>query len=230
MNDSPDQNSAPLRAEAARLARAGAAAFDPAGLRFVRALLDRADRHPGGAGQQLRARAAARLERLAGDLARAARTSTEVVRDLSRRGFDTRAAEVTLERGDLVAVRRAARRYRHRAEGDAARSRRLELTPTARPEVHAARRAARRPPPAAPIEPYRAPLAALVTELSLARTRRTSPEAPGPYNGRVVAARLLEVLATLSPRYAHAQLERMHELAALSLLPEPVTRKRTGKR
>jgi hypothetical protein len=220
-----------LLTEVDRLSRAGAAAFDPAGVRFVRALIDRAERHGGGAGAKLRARAAAHLQRMTRELARASRASADTVRDLHSRGFDTRGADVTLDRGDLVAVRRAARRYRGRAGRDTPARRRLEVSPTARPEVHANRRRGRPPAHAAgPVEAYRAPLAALVTELSLARTRRTLPAAPGPYNGRVVAARLLEVLASLSPRYAHAQLERMNELAALTLLPEPPARKRAARR
>lgn len=226
-DDRPD----PLRLKLDHLARSEAGGFDPVGLRFARGLLDRADRHGGGAGAHLRARAAAHLEQLARRLADERRACTGQAAELAQRGFDPRAAEAAIDRGDLVAVRRAARRVRDRPARATGPARRLDLIPSAPPDGKQRRRAGRAPAAASALEAYRAPLAELVTQLSLARSRRTVPAPAGPYNGRMVAAHLLEVLATLSPSYAHTQLERMNELAALTLLPEPpAPRKRPRQR
>jgi hypothetical protein len=57
--------------------------------------------------------------------------------------------------------------------------------------------------------------------LAMARTTDNLPDAAGPYNGQVLAARALREMARLSPGYLQAYIAGLDDLAALEATPEP---------
>ncbi len=216
-----------LRKRANELAEAGARVFDGPALGYALALIDRAEAIDGDAGAQLLARAQQRLGQLEQHFLDERATAEEYADGLVGSGVDRYRVEELLERGDFGAIRRASRaqtalgsRKRPPRIVPTVDARRIPRKPRGADALRAAReRAAKRAREGIPTARYRNRRAVLSTALRLAQTHRELPEVHGPYNGQTVALELLEVLAKLSPVYAHTILERTRELGALAALP-----------
>lgn len=235
---------AELRARLAELEQLGVRTFDAPAMGFIANLLDRAGELGGTAAARLWDRAGERLAELE-QRARSARdAATRSIDSLVERGFARTEPAAVVARGDYVAMLRAARKYRATTARRVGPLRSIAVIPTARAEpgtpaagstdtpaptaaVPAAGRQPGRARPACPpvLRPaahrYRESAAELATAISLDRARHSLPGEPGPYNGQLVAVRLIEAVSALAPIYAHAQLERMRTLAMLALLPDP---------
>lgn len=171
----------------------GAARFDPAGCRCVRALLSRAESL---ASSRLVRRAEARLDALESSW-RAAHDRAEAgAAELAESGERDRELSRALARGDLLRARQ--------------RWRRVRALPPRRPRA-----------PAADAGGYRRAAAEFSAAVTVARARAHVPASAGPYNGALVATRALDRLAARSPTYVHALVERLEDLAALRQLAPP---------
>lgn len=223
-----------LRARLAALREAGADAFDAPGLGLAEALLGRAEALGGAAGERLLGRAEERVTRLEEAFGRAcAEARAEIA---AQPEVDLREAREALERGDPRAARRALRR----ATATASRAKerisvpwavRLGGAVAARGEEELSRElsalceggAVERGSHAQAVALGEAASAALLrgslestrATIAIARSADNLPEAAGPYNGQVLAARALAAMAELSPAYARAVIAAVDDLAAL---------------
>jgi len=239
------------RTRLAKLIEAGASAFDEPTVRYVEALLARAE---GPVEERLVARVRARLDRLEAAMAAAREEAAKLVTELE--GLDGEsAAQVRglVSSGDFREASRLGRRLRnsHDPEASARLLSRIE-TIEKRAERRGVRFSAELRERCAALRAA-APLGSsgiragrqLATELSFAlldgilhRSRGTSIglrlarpmeelEQVGPYNPRAVARRALEKMGALSPSYLQAWLSLLDDASALDrLLPQPQPRKR----
>ncbi|AUX48345.1 hypothetical protein SOCE26_098790 [Sorangium cellulosum] len=231
----------------AALRRAGADRFDPPGYRFVEALLERARALDGGARARLDARASARLAALEAAFHRARADAMAELRALADAGVpDDGALAAALDRGELAAVVRAARRR--------LRERAAERQPTSVPWLarlrgEAAARDMRLPEPLArdlaelPCEGdvverrvkrqaqaltsalstalFHESLVSARATLAVARAADNIPEDAGPYNAQVLASRALCAAERLSGHYLRALVAGLQDLGALAAALEP---------
>ncbi len=175
----------------------GGERFDGPGCRCVRALADRAITL---GSERLVARAEARLDALEASLARARESTEAALDELTAAGTPgTRALRAALSRGDVSRARRGVRRLR-------------TLPPLAAAPESALDAASER---------YRRAAAKFSCSVTIARARANLPAAAGPYNSTLVATHTLDRLATTSPTYLHALVERLEDLAALKRLAPP---------
>jgi hypothetical protein len=212
-----------LRARLDELRAAGARGHDPPGFDFAASLVARAGELGGGAGTRLLARAAARTEQIARELAAVrARADARLARLGDRAGRFVRA----FEQGDFASILRAARRASVSGAPPA-----LDPTWLARLRDEARTRGVR--PGAGPAKDDRAEVHLLATALyeasrveaeatrTVLHAEADLPADPGPYNPLALAVGLLGELSTLSPPYLAALVAELTELAPLLALPLP---------
>jgi hypothetical protein len=172
----------------------GARAFDSASCDCVRSLITRGEALQGRAGELLAQRATAHVERLQLRFDKARADTDRSLGAAEREHGAQPKLRAALERGEIVAVRRALRKL-----GSA-------------------------PPRALRIErdhkEYEHSLAELVASFALARAVDVVPQDAGPYNPLRIASDLLERMRNVSPIYLTAQLNRLEELASMMALPE----------
>ena len=237
-----------MKARLERLEELGVAAFDGPGLRFVRALIDRAAQFDGPARAQLTARATTRLDDLEATFETRRREAREAL-DALRRGAhgSDNELEQAFARGELNQVVREARRRLQRLEsaGYATALARLKrLTEQARqrsvPLSEALERQlliAKRDPPSDDRAAralgdqvahalFRHAASTVRATVAVARAADNAPSEAGPYNPRVLSALALAALETLSPAYLRAYVAGLEDLAALRCLTESRRSKR----
>ncbi|MGK3999040.1 DUF2894 domain-containing protein [Sorangium sp. So ce1024] len=251
---SPDTH--PLSARLAALQAAGAHRFDPAGCRFIEALLERAASLDGGAGARLAARAADRLAALEASFHRARADAEAQLRALADAGIpDDGPLAAALAQGDLPAVVRGARRrLRALAEG----RQKTAVPALARLRGEIAARDVRLPEPLArdlaqlPCDGdvverrvkrqaqalsnalstalFHESLVSARATLAVARAADNVPEDAGPYNAQVLAARALCAAERLSEPYLRALVAGLQDLGALAAALEPPPEKPARKK
>lgn len=226
-----------LRARLEALRAACAEAFDAPGLGLVEALLGRAEALAGAAGERLLGRAEERLGRIEEAFGRASAEARAEIEALGEHpGLDLGEAREALTRGDPRAARRAARRAKLAASQARERiavpwAARLGGAVALRGEEDLARElaalceggAVERSSHAQAVALGEAASAALLrgsmesarATIAIARSADNLPEHAGPYNGQVLAARALSVMAEISPAYARAVVAAVDDLAAL---------------
>jgi hypothetical protein len=197
------------------LRAAGAAAWDGPGLDFVVSLFTRAEALDGGARDLLLARAEARLASFEAAFRDARAEAESAVASLASDGVAVPAdLESALKQGDFANVRRLVRRARHEHERERRRSERRASTESL----------------GIPVEHLHASAESARAVIAVARAVDNVPEAHGPYNPHVLAARALAAVADLSPAYARALVARLDDLAALDTLLPAETRKSKAPR
>ena len=77
---------------------------------------------------------------------------------------------------------------------------------------------------------FRETVEAARATFAMARAADNLPDAAGPYNGQVLAARALREMARLSPSYLQVFLTRLDDLAAIEAASEPSKAKAKGAR
>jgi len=234
-------------ARMASLREAGAEAFDPAGYGFVAALLARAEALPGGAREKIRERARQRIELLEGALGVARAEAQREMCALREAGADVPPDLVeALARGEIPRVRRELRRARRELARDRAD---VAVPWVARLRGEAEARGAQLPDDVARALDHLAARGGVVERaahtgavalrsavssallsasaesvratIAVARATDNLPDAAGPYNGQVLAARALSAMAELSPAYVRAVVAAADDLAAVSLRLAP---------
>ncbi|WP_437569650.1 DUF2894 domain-containing protein [Sorangium sp. So ce542] len=245
----PPPGSSPAAARLAALRAAGAHRFDPAGYRFIEALLERARALDRAARARLDARASARLTAFEAAFHRARADAEAQLRALADAGIpDDGALAAALSLGDLPAVARAARR---RLRALAAERQTTAVPSLARLRGEIAARDVRLPEPLArdlaelPCDGdvverrvkrqaqalsnalstalFHESLVSARATLAVARAADNVPEDAGPYNAQVLAARALSAAERLSAHYLRALVASLQDLGALSaaLAPQP---------
>ncbi|WP_437952364.1 DUF2894 domain-containing protein [Sorangium sp. So ce296] len=238
---------APAAARLAALRAAGAPRFDPAGYRFIEALLERARALDGAARARLDARASARLTAFEAAFHRARADAEAQLRALADAGIpDDGSLAAALSLGDLPAVARAARR---RLRALAAERQTTAVPSLARLRGEIAARDVRLPEPLArdlaelPCDGdvverrvkrqaqalsnalstalFHESLVSARATLAVARAADNVPEDAGPYNAQVLAARALCAAERLSAHYLRALVASLQDLGALSAALEP---------
>lgn len=249
-------SAAPPDVRLAALREAGAERFDPPGFRLIEVLLARARTLGGGAQAHLEARAKLRLDRLEAAFRGARAEAEAALRALAEAGDpDDGALAEALERGELQAVVRAARR---RQRALAAARQKMAVPWLSRLRGEAAARDVRLPEPlardlaqlaqAGDVVERRAKqqaralsnalsaalfhesLASARAELAVARAADNVPEDAGPYNAQVLAARALSAAGQLSAPYLRALVASLQDLGALIAAFEPEPSKPIRKR
>lgn len=237
-----------LQSRLLRLREAGAETFDPPGFGLVVALLARAEALPGGAREKIHARAGVRMELLEGALASARAAAEREIGALVEAGAEVPGAVAdALARGEIARVRREIRRARRELSqrrqdvavpwvarlGGEARARGASLPDEVARDLErlvehggAIPRGAHGRAVALGAAVSSALLSASAESvratIAVARATDNLPEAAGPYNGQVLAARALTAMAELSPAYVRAVVAAADDLAALDarLAPE----------
>lgn len=250
----------------AALRASGAEVFDPPAFGLVRSLLARAEALPDGARARLLERARERAELLRGAVEAARAAARGELAALAEAGASVAPElDLALGRGEVAAVRRAARRARRELSR---RHERVEVPWMTRLHERALSRGAAVPDEVtrglAQLTEGRGEVdrgahgravalgsavsSALLSSsaesvratIAVARVADNLPDAPGPYNGQVLAARALTAMAELSPAYVQAIVAAVDDLAGMEarLPPEaarpkskparPLKRKRAG--
>ncbi|APR80549.1 Hypothetical protein A7982_05896 [Minicystis rosea] len=241
----------------ASLREAGAEAFDPPGFGLVLALLSRAEGERDGARERIRARARERIDRLQHALESARTAATRDLSALVEAGVPVAPTIAeALARGEIQRARSEIRRARH---DHRKRRDRVELPWVGRLRDEARARGAALPQEMArdlerlagdgvardahghAVALGSAVSSALLTAsaesvratIAVARAADNVPDAAGPYNGQVLAARALAAMADLSPAYVRAVVAAIDDLAGMEarLTPEaPKPKAKPAKR
>lgn len=248
---------ATLEARVAALREGGAEVLGGPAFGLVSALLSRAEALGGAARAHLRARAATRVTLLERELAEG-RAGAERALEALREAQGSIPAELVelLSRGAVDEVRRAvrrqladARRQRRRVElpwaarlhGEArARgaalpvevSRDLDRLARDRAVAHGAHASAVAVGSLVSSALLSASAESVRATMAVARAADNVPADAGPYNGQVLVARALSILAELAPAYVRALVAGVDDLAALEarLVVEPAKSKPPPKR
>ena len=222
----------------AALCARGAARFDPAAARFIECLIARAEPFESAVRRRLLTRALQRLGELEAAFEQAQQHAITWLHQNPE--IERAPVERALRDGDLKEAmrlgRRAARAHRranhpwvHRRVQtlvELARSRRTPLPRGIGAELRAMQGGSvpgERVVLAGALSEalFRESQAELEAVLVAVRAADQVPDSVGHYNGLRLAARSLEVLAGLSPRYLRMLVQRLGDLATLQQLPEP---------
>jgi hypothetical protein len=126
------------------------------------------------------------------------------------------------ESGDHLSVFRATRRH----GSVLTKLKQLTELKKLKKEEHASPDAPARPLDDTPADRYRRAAAGMTTSLRLASAPDQVPEGAGPYNGDMLAARILIALESISESYLASLIERLDDLGALLALPDARARRR----
>lgn len=235
---SPEERLESLKAD-------GAATYDPPGLRFIEALLIRAQALDGEAAARLRARATARIDALRDRLEADRSTAEALVDTLRAAGADPEAEyEKAFESGDFRRILRESERALGRAKAEAGptdRGRLSRLCGQARrqglglpPEVEAALvseapDAARQAADQLAQALFRHISRDARGAVAVARAADRLPAAVGPYNPAALAGQVLAAAEALSPAWLRSVLSSLEDLGTLQALP-PLPARSHGRR
>jgi Protein of unknown function (DUF2894) len=237
------------------LRAAGGEVFDPLGFRLIESLVARAEILGGGARDRLLDRARVRIDALDSALREARLTAEQELRALATDGASIAPAlREALARGEVARVRREIRR----ALSDRTKEReRVQVPWLTRLRGAAVSRGARLPDEltrdlegvgaddgsvdrgahARAVAAGDALSDALFREsaestramIAVARAADDVPDDAGPYNGQVLAAQALAVMAELAPTYVRVVVAMADDLAALEALLAPEAETAKGK-
>ena len=233
-----------LAALVSALRAAGGEVFDPLGFGFVESLVARAEALGGGARARLLDRARTRIDALDAALREARATAGQELGALAAEGgLIAPELDEALARGDVTWVRREARRaHRLLVQG----RRRVQVPWLTRLQGEALARGTRVSDEVAhglegvgrvdgSVERgshgsavaagtalsrtlFRESVESARAAVAVARAVDNVPDAAGPYNGQVLAARALAALADLAPEYLRVIIAAADDLAALEVL------------
>lgn len=215
--------SAPVAERIEALRAAGAVRFDGPALRFIEALITRAQGLDGAVAGRLHARAAARLATFETSMQAAQSQATEALEALDAADADPDGTlRAAFDAGDFKRVLREAPAAHRRAAARDPHARLDRLTARAESEGV-------RVPPTPQADPARAGdhvAQALFRHtadhvhgtVTVARAADRVPADFGPYNADALAARTLATIEALSPDYLRAALARLEDLSALTAL------------
>jgi hypothetical protein len=230
----------------------GADAFDPPAFRFLEALAARLSTLDGGARARVEARLAARIDELAHAMIGARADAERRIAAARARGEPPAEVDEAFRRGDYRGAARAAARWeRERSRTTSTAIVLWTERVVARARAHAERlpgalagRLAELVDSSAAPDPstaralanavsralFREAAEAVQAEIAVARATDNLPAESGPYNAHFLAARALQRLARLSPRYLRAYLASLAELAALEAALAPTKPVKERKR
>lgn len=246
----------PLAELVTALRAAGGEVFDPLGFRFIESLVARGEILGGGARDRLFDRARLRIDALGAALREARVTAEQELRALAADGASIAPVlREALARGEVARVRRDLRRA---LQGRAKERQRVQVPWLTRLRGAAVSRGARLPDAvtrdlegvgaedgsvdrgahtrvvavgdALSDALFRESAESMRAMLAVARAADDVPDDAGPYNGQVLAARALAVMAELSPTYVRAVVAMADDLAALEALLAPEAEAARGKK